>query len=78
VRLEVGAGAAGAVIESELLPGGPLLRAASLPRLASAAARGLAVRQLRAGAPEFRLDGWAADLFDLLAIARALLAVPSC
>jgi hypothetical protein len=46
----------------------------SLPRLASAAARvAERVRQLRVETAEFRLDTLAAELFDLLATARALL-----
>ncbi len=73
--LETGAGAADAVIEGELLRAAHSCRVASLPRLASASARvAERVRQLRAEAAEFRLDALAADLFDLLATARALLA----
>jgi hypothetical protein len=73
--LEAGTGAADAVVESELHRAAHSYRVASLPRLASAAARvAERVRQLRAEAAEFRLDALTADLFDLLATAHALLA----
>jgi hypothetical protein len=50
----------------------------SLPRLASAAARvAEQVLHLRAEAAGFRLDALAADLFDLLTTARALLVARS-
>ena len=45
---------------------------ASLPRSAAAARVAERVRPLRAEAAEFRLEALAADLFDLLATARAL------
>src|SRR5204862_2186035 len=66
--LEAGAGAAAAVVEGELLRAAHSCRVASLPRLATAAARvAERVRQLRAEAAGFRLDALAGDLHDLLA-----------
>jgi hypothetical protein len=71
--LELGAGAADAVVEGDLLRATHSCRLASLPALASAAVRvAERVRQLRAEAEEFRLQALAADLFDLLMTARAL------
>jgi hypothetical protein len=69
--LDAGAGPAGAVVRGELLRASHPCRVASLPRLASAAARVASgsIRQMRAEAAEFRPDGLAADLAHLLAAA---------
>lgn len=69
----MGAGAAGTIVQAELLRAIHACRGASLPRAASAGLRVLrSIRDLREERPEFRLSELARDLLELLEVTRAL------